>query len=70
MKKLFIILTILFLIGSMAACSKKNLFGSNSLADIKAIELRNGNTGEVVSVTDADTIDALTDYFTSILINF
>lgn len=65
MKKLFIILIMLFLLGSMTACNEKKALKINSVADIKVIELQDGNTGEVLLVDSAKVRKAIAGFFTS-----
>jgi membrane protein YdbS with pleckstrin-like domain len=45
-------------------------FNSRSFTDITKVELQNGNSGEIVKITDTDTPTTLTNYFYGCVSNF
>ena len=68
MKKFFLVCMLAFcMVLSLAGCGSQSASSSGlSIADAKKVVLMDGNTGDVVEITDTETIQNITDNFNSL----
>ena len=67
MKKIIVSMLVFCMIVSLAGCGSQSASSSElSIADAKKVVLMDGNTGDIVEITDTETIQNITDNFNSL----
>jgi uncharacterized protein YcfL len=67
MKKIIVSMLVFCMVVSLAGCGSQSASSSElSIADAKKVVLMDGNTGDIVEITDTETIQNITDNFNSL----